>query len=118
MTVNSIVGILILKTWKVLFYFESHELIAHGLTTKFPLVYEATKHGLPPGIVFDSTDLVRHIQGNTQMDITLYTNITEVEQSTIITNTNVDSKKGCTGSVNQTTTDRCICRNADTSHIK
>ena len=117
MAVNSIVGILTINAWRI-FNFESHELIALEFTTKFPLIYEATKHGLPPCIVFDSSDFIRPIQRNTQMAITLCTHITDVEQSATIANTNVNSIKSCMGAVNQTTTDRCIHRNANTSHIK
>ena len=54
--VNYIVGIPRLKSWKCIFDFETHKLVAGGINTKFPLHYEATKHGLPNGIAFTLFD--------------------------------------------------------------
>ena len=50
--VNSLVGIPTIKAWQYLLDFNKKILITRGLNTRFPLIYEATKHGLPPGVVF------------------------------------------------------------------
>ena len=42
-----------------MFDVESNKLVAEGINTKFPLIYEAAKHGLPPGISFNTSDLIR-----------------------------------------------------------
>ena len=73
-TVNSIVGIPTIKAWKYLFDFDSHELIAGGLNSKFPLVYKATKHGFPPGIILNETDFVQPMNSTMNTAITLLTN--------------------------------------------
>ena len=73
-TVNSIVGVPTIKAWKCLFDFDSHELIARGLNTKFPLVYEATRQGLPPGVVFSNKNFVRPMNGAMHTASALLTN--------------------------------------------
>ena len=55
-TVNSIMGIPAIKAWKCLLDFECNELIFRGIKTEFPLVYEATKQGLPSGVMFNAVD--------------------------------------------------------------
>ena len=50
--VNSLVGIPTIKAWQYLLDFEDSSMISRGLNTKFPLIFEATKHGLPPGVGF------------------------------------------------------------------
>ena len=58
--VNSIVGVPTIKSWKTVLDFTSDTLLVKGLNTEFLLVYEATKHGLPPGVEFLSTNLCVH----------------------------------------------------------
>ena len=51
-SVNSIVGIPTIKVWKSMFDFKPNTLVARGIGTKFPMIYEATKQGLAPGVTF------------------------------------------------------------------
>ena len=76
-SVNSLVGIPTIKEWKSIFDFESNMLVARGINTKFPMIYEATKQGLPPGVAFSSADFVRPMQGSTDKAIALLTNLSE-----------------------------------------
>ena len=107
-TVNSIVGIPTIKAWKCLFDFDSHELIARGLNTKFPLVYDVTRQGLPPGVVFDNENFVRAMNGAMHTASALLTNAPHVSSV----------KKQPSSMVTQTTSDGCTRRYAGTSHIE
>ena len=106
-TVNSIVGVPTIKEWKCIFDFESHELVARGLNTKFPLVYEATTHGLPPGVMFDNADFVRPMNDTTGATA-LLTNAPHADTTTILSSSKVT----------QTTLDGCTRRSASTLHIE
>ena len=106
-TVNSIIGIPTIKAWKCLFDFDSHELIARGLNTKFPLVYEATRQGLPPGVDFKDENFVRPLKGAVHVVTALLTNAPHVG----------NIKKPPSSMVTQTTSDGCTRRYAGTSHI-
>ena len=64
--VNSIVGIPTIKEWKFVMDLESNTLVACGINTEFLMHYKATKHGIPKGIVFNSTYFVCLFHGNTR----------------------------------------------------
>jgi len=112
--VNSLVGIPTIKRWQCLLDFEDNSMIARGLNTKFPFIFEATKHGLPPGVVFSPSDFVRPLQGSMQSVTALLTNLgtsaTPAKDAIVI-----DDKKGSI--VTQTTYDGNIRRDIDVSHI-
>ena len=107
-TVNSIVGVPTIKAWKCLFDFDSHELIARGLNTKFPLVYEVTRQGLSPSVVFSDENFVRPMNGPMHTTSTLLMNAPH-DRGAI---------KSPSSSVTQTTSDGCTRRYAGTSHIE
>ena len=52
LAVNSLVRIPTIKAWQCLLDFNKNSLIVRGLNTRSPLIYETTKYGLPPGVVF------------------------------------------------------------------
>lgn len=113
--VNSIVGIPTIKSWKSVFDFGSDTLVAKSLNREFPLIYEATKHGLPPGVNFSSTDFVRPIPGCQYNATALLTNLNmEGDVTPITSNTNT---KTPSGAITQTTSDGCERRHYDASHI-
>ena len=72
--VNPIVGIPTIKAWKLIFDFESNKLVAQGVNTRIPLLYEANKHSLSFGVTFFPSDFVRSIQDTTQNAKVLLTN--------------------------------------------
>ena len=106
-TVNSIVGIPTIKAWKYLLDFECDELIARGLKNKFPLVYKATKHGMPPGVMFNATDFAR-LNGTTQTATSLLTNAPHADAAKMVS----------PSLVTQTMPDGCTRRSTGTSHIE
>lgn len=57
--VNTIVGLPLLIDWEASICFKSNSLSSVLLQRKFPLIYECTKVGIPPGEVFNSEDFVR-----------------------------------------------------------
>ena len=57
--VNSIVGLPFLSHWKASICFQSNSLTSALLKMKFPLIYEATKVGIPEGTVFTKEDFIR-----------------------------------------------------------
>ena len=59
---NSIVGIPTIKAWKIVFDFESDTLVARGINTKFRMICEATKQGLPIGVNISQYNFVRPVQ--------------------------------------------------------
>ena len=73
--VHSLNGILTIKVWKVLLDFELDSMIARDVHVQFPLIFEATKHGLPPGIIFYASAFVRPLQGARYNDKALLTNL-------------------------------------------
>ena len=73
-TVNSIVGIPTIKAWKSIIDFNANILVAKGLKTTFPLIYKATKHGLPVDTIFSDENFVRPIQGSSRTALSLLTN--------------------------------------------
>ena len=79
--INSLVGIPITKAWQCVLDFNNNSMIALGLNTRFPLIFEATRHGLPPGVIFLASDFVRPFQGYMQSVTALLTNF---ETSTTI----------------------------------
>ena len=83
-------GIPIIKTWKSIFDFESNELVAQGFNTRFPLIYEATKHGLPSGVTFSPLDFICSIQGTTRDTKALLTNVDDPSKTPIHLQTNSD----------------------------
>ena len=112
--VNSIVGIPTIKTWRSMFDFESNVLVARGINTKFPMIYEATKQGLPPGITFSPVDFVRPMHGSTSNAIALLTNLSED------INSKSDDKQDTSPSttVTQISGDGCIRRQVKDNHIE
>jgi len=108
LTVNSIVVIPTIKAWKCLFDFECDELIDCGLKTKSPLLYKATKHDLPPGVMFNAADFVQPINGTTQTATALLTNAPHADAAKMLSSS----------FVTQTMSNGCTRRSAGTSHIK
>ena len=81
MSVNSIVGIPIIKLWRSIFDFDSSQLVAKGINKKIPIIYEATKYGLPHGITFSSSYFLQPDQGTISDASTLLINFENVEPS-------------------------------------
>jgi len=113
--VNSIVGITTIRQWNSVFDFSSNELVAKSINSRFPLIYESTKHGLPTGVHFSSEDFIRPLQGATCLATALLTNV----------NIGIETGSGSSGvhsptsaGVTQTCVEGCHRRQADISHIE
>ena len=76
---NSIVGLPTIKTWRSILDVKANTLVARGLQTTFPLIYEATKHGLPPNTIFSEGDFIRPIQSSPRTALSLFTNVENKE---------------------------------------
>ena len=101
-----------------MFDFKANTLVAREINTQFPLIYEATKQGLPPGVTFSPADFVRPIQGITDMDIDMLTNIGEDLVCTpTSTSTSSSTPPKPVTTVTQTSGDRCIIWHIDIEHI-
>ena len=113
--VNSLIVIPTVKVWKALFDFELDSMIARALHAQFPLIIEATKHGLPPGIIFSASAFVRPLRGAQYNDKALLANLDnddvapEEAKSALFNHT--------TGAIIHTTYDCFIHRNFNVSHI-
>ena len=83
-TVNSIVDIPTIKAWKSIFDFNANIKVAKRFKTTFPLIYEATKHGLPVDTIFSDGHFVRPIQGSPRNALSLLTNIDNKEDIKLI----------------------------------
>ena len=114
LSVTSIYGIPTVKAWRSMFDFESNILVARGIDTKFPTIYEATEQGLPPGITFSPVDFVRPMHSSTSNDITLLTNLSEDINS--MSDNKQDTSQ--TFTVKQTSGDGCIRRQVNIDHIE
>ena len=73
--VNYLIDIPTIKIWKALLDFESDSMIDRVLHTQFPLIFEDTKQGLPPGVIFYASDFVRPFQGAQHNVTALLTNL-------------------------------------------
>ena len=93
--VNSLIGIPTIKAWKSLLDFNTNTLIARSINTQFPLIYESTKHGLPPGIIFSPSDFIRPLPGSMQSVTALLTNLNSSAPSTSDTKKNMSENKHC-----------------------
>jgi len=60
-----------------MFDLEADALVAYGIITQFPLSYEATKQGTPPGVIFSPADFVRPVHGTADQSFAILTNISE-----------------------------------------
>ena len=112
-SVNSIVGIPTIKAWKTMFDFESNTLVARGIRTQFPMIYEATKQGLPSGVSFSPADFIRPMQGSTNNAIALLTNLNEGTSVSAHQPYNLPSS-----TVTQTSGEGCIRRQVNIDHIE
>ena len=112
--VNSLVGIPTIKAWQCLLGFNKKLLVARGLNTQFPLIYEATKHGLPPCVVFPASDFVRPLLGSIHSVTAILTNLGNSVASVKYASA-IGENKSCI--VTQTMYDGNICRDIDMSHI-
>ena len=61
--------------------FESNILVARGVNTEFPMHYEATKHGIPKGIAFNSADFVCPFHGNARNSTVLISNVVDQDKT-------------------------------------
>ena len=116
--VNSIVGLPTIKAWNSVFNFSSDELVATGINSRFPLIFESTKHGLPPGIAFSASDFVRPLQGSSSSATALLTNIDSSASPLALKHTPSPAPNTPTCVVTQTDTNGCVRRFADVSHIE
>ena len=91
-------------------------MISRGLTTQFPLIFEAIKHGLLPGITLSASDFVRTLLGTHHNTITLLTNLDKDDTATDEAKRATSDHK--TGVITQTTYDGYIHRNVNVSHIE
>ena len=114
MEVDSFVSISIIKAWQCLLDFNNNSIIVRGLNTRFPLIFEATKHGLPPGVIFLASDFVRPLQGSMQSVTALITNL-GTSTATVKDASKAGDNKGSI--VTQMTYDGDIRRDIDVSHI-
>ena len=101
-----------------MFDFESNTLVARGINTKFPMIYEATKQGLPPGITFSPSNFVRPMHGSTDNKIALLTNLSEdiSHVSTSLSDTKLGTLTLTT--VTQTSGEGYIRRQVNIGHIE
>ena len=101
-----------------MFDFESNTLVASGINTKFLMIYEATKQGLPPGVTFSPEDFIRPIQGSTDNEIALLTKLSGdiSHASTSLSDTKPGTSPSTT--VTQTTGEGCIWREVNIDHIE
>ena len=112
------VGIPTSKSWHSLLDFDENKLISRGLHTQFPLIFESTKHVLPPGAVISVSDFVRPLQGSMQSVTDLLTNLGGSASNTAANNTTTPVTDKGTYIITQTATNGCIHRDIDILHIK
>ena len=112
--VNSLVGIPTIKAWQSLLDFNKNSLEARGLNTQFHLISEATKHGLPPGVVCPASYFVRPLPGSMHSVAAFLTNLGN--SAALVKNARaIVENKSCI--VTQTMYDGNVRRDIDVSHI-
>ena len=96
--VNSIIVLPTLRQWRSGLDFENNYFVAPRLNTRFPLIYEPTKQGLPKTVDFSASNFVRPSRGMCDQAACLFTNVDVKSQSvphaSLFSSKIVDSNEG------------------------